>query len=66
MYLALVLSMDIMVSEVNFPSSVLPRSRVHWMCLVGVDKYTLPITDVALPTPHDYSGAFKEGTVPGL
>ena len=37
--------------------------RVHWMCLVGVEENTLPITsiDVALPTPHDYSGAFQGG-----
>ena len=38
-------------------------SRVHWINLVGVEEYRLPITgiDVALPTPHDYSGTFQGG-----
>ena len=37
--------------------------RVHRISLVGVEEYRLPITsiDVALPTPHDYSGTFQGG-----
>ena len=37
--------------------------RVHWMSLVGVEEYRLPIASIAavLPTPHDYSGAFEGG-----
>ena len=40
-----------------------PLQRVHWISLVDVEEYRLPITsiDVVLPTPHDCSGAFQRG-----